>query len=76
MADMSQGIVGKTVQGCIVGIKMAAVLQSGLRRFATRISLRSVVAVRQNLQNYATQDTVTHTGQVNNELYWYSCFKP
>ncbi|XP_031560505.1 NADH dehydrogenase [ubiquinone] iron-sulfur protein 6, mitochondrial-like [Actinia tenebrosa] len=41
---------------------MAAAL-IGLRRLVTRTSLRSVVVLQQNFKNYATQDTVTHTGQ-------------
>lgn len=53
---------------------MAAALV-GLRRLATRTSLRSVVVLHQNFKNYATQDTVTHTGQVINESYLKTQFK-
>ncbi|KXJ10856.1 NADH dehydrogenase [ubiquinone] iron-sulfur protein 6, mitochondrial [Exaiptasia diaphana] len=36
-------------------------------RAVTRISLRSVVAIPSNARSFATQDTVTHTGQVWDE---------
>lgn len=36
----------------------------GVRRCVTRINLRSVVALRHSVRNYAAPDKVTHTGQV------------
>lgn len=42
-----------------------AALMCRVGRGITRISLRSVVVIPSNARPFATQDTVTHTGQVN-----------
>lgn len=44
---------------------MAALRISSVGRVLTRINVRPVAAIPTNVRLFATQDTVTHTGQVN-----------